>query len=240
MYNNDEMSEKAKILARKVKRRIHRQPYQEVTEITPLFIRNKLTNDKHEMISEPFVKLDESVNDDCATSPWKIPGNSNVLLFLLRWPITLTLWCTIPDSRRFKRFYVFSFINCVFWIGLCSYFIVFVSTDVGEWLFIHICYEVSEVSLDSVMGLTFLAAGTSIPEAVSSVIVTAQGHGSMGISNSIGSNTFDILLCLGLPWLIKTLIAPTNSGQPWVRVNSTLSDFSFQVFRFRSHCNQQA
>lgn len=30
---------------------------------------------------------------------------------------------------------------------------------------------------DSVMGLTFLAAGTSVPEAVSSVIVTNQGNG---------------------------------------------------------------
>jgi hypothetical protein len=134
MYNNDEMSEKAKILARKVKRRIHRQPYQEVTEITPLFTREKLTNDKRKIcleLSEPLMKLDESGNDDCATNPWKIPNNSNVLLFLLRWPITLTLWCTIPDSRRFKRFYIFTFINCVLWIGLCSYFIVFVSTDVG-------------------------------------------------------------------------------------------------------------
>lgn len=76
------------------------------------------------------------------------------------------------------------------------------------------------------MGLTFLAAGTSVPEAVSSVIVTAQGYGSLGISNSIGSNTFDILLCLGLPWLIKTLILPTISGQPWVgRVKVVISFF---------------
>jgi Ca2+/Na+ antiporter len=66
------------------------------------------------------------------------------------------------------------------------------------------------------MGLTFLAAGTSMPEAVSSVIVTAQGFGSLGFHNSIHSNVFDILLCLGLPWLIKTLIAPTITGQPWV------------------------
>jgi hypothetical protein len=134
MYNNDEMSEKAKILARRVKRRIHRQPYQEVTEITPLFTREKLTNNERQTfleLSEPLVKLDESVNDDYATNPWNIPANSNILLFLLRWPITLTLWCTIPDSRRFKRFYIFTFINCVIWIGLCSYFIVFVSTDVG-------------------------------------------------------------------------------------------------------------
>ena len=27
----------------------------------------------------------------------------------------------------------------------------------------------------------------------------------MAVSNSIGSNVFDILLCLGLPWLIQTL-----------------------------------
>lgn len=66
------------------------------------------------------------------------------------------------------------------------------------------------------MGLTFLAAGTSVPEAVSSVIVTNQGHGSMGISNSIASNTFDVLLCLGLPWLIKSLAFPAVPGNPWV------------------------
>lgn len=69
---------------------------------------------------------------------------------------------------------------------------------------------------DSVMGLTFLAAGTSVPEAVSSIIVTNQGHGEMGISNSIGSNTFDILLCLGLPWLIKALAFPAVPGNNWV------------------------
>ena len=58
---------------------------------------------------------------------------------------------------------------------------------------------------DDVMGLTFLAAGTSIPEIVSSLIVCRQGKGSMAVSNSIGSNTFDILLCLGLPWAIRTI-----------------------------------
>lgn len=135
MYKNDEMSEKAKIFVRKVKRRIYRQPYLNVTEITPIFSQEKLRNDKQKMfveLSEPSVKLDESNNDDCTTNPWRIPPNSNILLFLLRWPITFTLWSTIPDSRRFKSFYILSFFNCVLWIGLCSYSIVFVSTDVGE------------------------------------------------------------------------------------------------------------
>ncbi len=29
----------------------------------------------------------------------------------------------------------------------------------------------------------------------------------MAISNSVGSNAFDILICLGLPWLMKALIS---------------------------------
>lgn len=70
------------------------------------------------------------------------------------------------------------------------------------------------------MGLTFLAAGTSLPEAVSSVIVTNQGLGAMGISSSISSNTFDILLCLGIPWFLKSFFDPEIAGQNWVRINT--------------------
>jgi Ca2+/Na+ antiporter len=33
----------------------------------------------------------------------------------------------------------------------------------------------------------------------------------MAISNSIGSNIFDILVCLALPWFISTVIIDTNS-----------------------------
>lgn len=70
------------------------------------------------------------------------------------------------------------------------------------------------------MGLTILAAGMSIPEAVSSIIVTKQGQGSMGISNSLGSNTFDILLSLGLPWFIKSFFLPEIAGQKLLTLNS--------------------
>lgn len=76
---------------------------------------------------------------------------------------------------------------------------------------------------DSVMGLTFLAAGTSLPEAISSVIVTNQGHGAMGISSSISSNTFDILLCLGLPWFFKSFFQPDVSGENWVRLTKLMN-----------------
>ena len=52
----------------------------------------------------------------------------------------------------------------------------------------------------AVMGLTVLAAGTSVPDLMTSVIVARQGYGDMAVSSSIGSNIFDILIGLPIPW----------------------------------------
>jgi Ca2+/Na+ antiporter len=43
-----------------------------------------------------------------------------------------------------------------------------------------------------VLGLTLLAAGTSVPDLLSSVIVAKRGEGDMAVSSSIGSNIFDV------------------------------------------------
>ncbi|XP_025158108.1 sodium/potassium/calcium exchanger 3 isoform X2 [Harpegnathos saltator] len=134
------------------------------------------------------------------------------------WPIHLVFMCTIPDCEkpRFKNWFPVTFLMCIIWIGSLSYVVAWMITIIGDTLKIP----------DSVMGITFLAAGTSVPEAVSSVIVAKQGHGSMGISNSIGSNTFDILLCLGLPWLIKSSFSPTQPGRHYISINSGGLEYS--------------
>ncbi len=56
-----------------------------------------------------------------------------------------------------------------------------------------------------IVALTILAGGTSAPDLIASVIVAKQGKGSMAVANAIGSNIFDILICLGLPWMITLL-----------------------------------
>lgn len=63
---------------------------------------------------------------------------------------------------------------------------------------------------DAVVGATISAAGTSLPNYVASQIAARQGLGNMAISNVLGSNTFNILIGLGLPWLIYTAM---NEGQ---------------------------
>ena len=56
------------------------------------------------------------------------------------------------------------------------------------------------------MGLTLLAAGTSVPELITSVIAARMGEGDMALSNSIGSNVFDIHVGLALPWIFYIAI----------------------------------
>ena len=53
-----------------------------------------------------------------------------------------------------------------------------------------------------VLGLTVLAAGTSVPDLLASVIVARQGKGDMAVSSSIGSNIFDVLVGLPIPWFV--------------------------------------
>jgi K+-dependent Na+/Ca+ exchanger-like protein len=57
-----------------------------------------------------------------------------------------------------------------------------------------------------IVALTVLAAGTSAPDMIASMIVARQGRGEMAIANAVGSNIFNILIGLGLPWLIVILV----------------------------------
>lgn len=51
---------------------------------------------------------------------------------------------------------------------------------------------------ERVVGLTIVAAGTSLPELVASVVATLRGERDLAIGNVVGSNIFNILVILGL------------------------------------------
>mmetsp|Transcript_1546 Transcript_1546/g.2276 ORF Transcript_1546/g.2276 Transcript_1546/m.2276 type:complete len:723 (+) Transcript_1546:59-2227(+) len=124
--------------------------------------------------------------------------------WLILLPIVITLAFTVPDVRRagvHSRYCYLAFLFSIIWIGIYSYFMVEATTAVGNTFGIP----------DVIMGLTFLAAGTSVPDLLSSVIVARQGKGDMAVSSSIGSNIFDILVGLPLPWLIYQLWPTTDN-----------------------------
>lgn len=58
---------------------------------------------------------------------------------------------------------------------------------------------------EAVIGLTIVAAGTSLPEVVTSVVASLRGERDIAVGNVVGSNIFNILCVLG----ISGLVSPT-------------------------------
>lgn len=64
---------------------------------------------------------------------------------------------------------------------------------------------------DRLVGLTIVAVGTSLPELVTSVIAARRGHSDIAVGNVVGSNIFNVLLCLGAAGLAGSVGAPLSS-----------------------------
>ncbi|XP_042311610.1 sodium/potassium/calcium exchanger 2 isoform X2 [Sceloporus undulatus] len=125
------------------------------------------------------------------------------IIYLVIFPIVFPLWVTLPDVRKpsSRKFFPFTFFGSITWIAVFSYLMVWWAHQVGETIGIS----------EEIMGLTILAAGTSIPDLITSVIVARKGLGDMAVSSSVGSNIFDITVGLPLPWL---LFASINNLAP--------------------------
>jgi cation:H+ antiporter len=64
---------------------------------------------------------------------------------------------------------------------------------------------------ERLVGLTIVAIGTSLPELITSLIAASRGHSDIAVGNVIGSNIFNVLLCLGVASLAGDLAAEAGS-----------------------------
>ena len=133
-------------------------------------------------------------------------GKMKIVMWLFALPIIVLFWLTIPDASksRWRRWFPLTFIMSLVYIAGFSYLLVYMVTIIGYTAGVP----------DIVMGLIFMACGASVPDALASIIVAKHGNGRMSISNCIGSNVFDILLGLGLPWMMKTLVTHYGHAVP--------------------------
>ena len=72
---------------------------------------------------------------------------------------------------------------------------------------------------EAVIGVTIVAAGTSLPEFAATVAAAFRGHADMALGNIVGSNIFNLLSILGFGGLAAPLFAP----------DITLLDVSFMA-----------
>uniref|UniRef100_A0A8C9ETJ9 Solute carrier family 24 member 4 n=1 Tax=Pavo cristatus TaxID=9049 RepID=A0A8C9ETJ9_PAVCR len=138
-----------------------------------------LQNGRHQNIENgniPVVNQEEE-NEQDNLSPFSLPeGKMNKIKWILTWPLIFVLFCTIPNCSkpRWESWFMFTFILSTLWIALFSYFMVWMVTVIGYTLGIP----------DVIMGITFLAAGTSVPDCMASLIVARQGTMSAGYLQS--------------------------------------------------------
>ncbi|KAL7885931.1 hypothetical protein AOLI_G00062260 [Acnodon oligacanthus] len=147
---------------------------------------------------------DDEIEQGQPFSPLIVPGGcSERVKWMFSWPLSCLLYCTVPNCvlPRWERWFMVTFVVATLWIAVFSYLMVWMVTIISFTLDIP----------DVIMGITFLAAGTSVPDCMASLIVARQGMGDMAVSNSIGSNIFDILLGLGFPWALRTLVVDYGS-----------------------------
>jgi cation:H+ antiporter len=62
---------------------------------------------------------------------------------------------------------------------------------------------------ETVIGLTLVAVGTSLPELATAIVAAMRGHTEVALGNVLGSNIFNILLILGVLFMIiPVTVAP--------------------------------
>jgi len=141
-------------------------------------------------------------NDDFSAQVNATPAMK--LKAFLSSPVLSVIEATMPmgEQRDFSLFVV-----CVFWITLITYFMVDTSNRLG-------CV----INMPPVaFGLIFVAAGTSVPDTISSFAAARAGYGEMCCSNALGSTRINLTMGLGLPWILRGLytgqaVSVTDTG----------------------------
>ena len=73
---------------------------------------------------------------------------------------------------------------------------------------------------DAVIGLTFVAIGTSLPELVTAITSLVKGHSALSLGNIIGANLFNLVLVSGVSILLSPFTLPV--GKTVAGINASL------------------
>ncbi len=88
---------------------------------------------------------------------------------------------------------------------------------------------------ETVIGLTIVAVGTSMPELITSVVAARRGHADVAFGNIVGSNIFNIFGILGVTGLARPLAFPPDiaGSDIWIMLAATAALVVFAVSGWR-------
>ena len=140
-------------------------------------------------------------DEDDAAAPSALARAAGYVQLPLEKLFALTVPSCSEEAGGLKHRYPATFVGSIVWIGVLSFAMVDFTARAGCVLRIP----------PLLMGLVFIAAGTSVPDALSSISVARAGEGDMAVANVLGSTIFNILLGLALPWFSRR----SSTGEPF-------------------------
>jgi len=120
-------------------------------------------------------------------------------------------WCDVKDVKK-EKLWPICFTMSMLWLATFSFTMVQVMGQITA--------NIPELSA-MLLGVTIGAIGTSLPNAIGSVIMAGQGKSAAAIGNAFGSNVQNVFLAMAGPWIIfmsttgdaDVGMAPPTSGQ---------------------------
>eukprot|EP00980_Cylindrotheca_fusiformis_P017561 scaffold5508_cov104-Cylindrotheca_fusiformis.AAC.5 len=178
----------------------------EQEELTKLHHHLKLPSKDITIVEHPVV-LSSTPAEHGGKSLIAFPAGASpigVFVWTSLLPLRYLMHYTVPDvnnntgrgahNRSSVRVAFFATFMCLLWLVAGSYAMVSSLEGLAELLNVP----------DAVVGVTVSAAGTSLPNYIASRVAAEKGLGNQAVSNAFGSNIFNILVGLGLPWLLYT------------------------------------
>lgn len=177
---------------------------------------NNVNNHNNEHVVASTIIVDHNTDEidnhhmDLISKPTNNASKMELFLWYILYPLRLLMHYTLPhyigrrlenndeiDTQRRCGYssYLCIYItvsSCLVWLCISSYLMVTSLESLAALIGIS----------DAVMGSTVSAAGTSWPAYVASRMAAEKGMGGKAVSNIFGSNTFNICIGLGFPWVI--------------------------------------
>lgn len=143
--------------------------------------------------------------------------------YLLRLPVLLPLWISLPDVRKQKsrKFVVFTLLGSLLWMIVFLYIL--------SWL----THQVADTVAISEVVRSYLWSVLNLPVLIVAVIVARRGLGDMATSVALGSNIYEITLSRPVPWLVFSAVyslGPVDISSSGL--TSAISEFSIVLLLF--------
>jgi len=142
----------------------------------------------------------------------------------------------VVDSKKYNsrvKEYIVQKINIFKEISI--FFLTMFFMGVATYLLTESAIEISTILNISpiIIAFTIIAAATSIPDTVISVLNAQRGNIDDAMSNVFGSNIFNILIGLGLPLLIyNVLVSPVTISFDYLEIILGLMGATIMLFYF--------